>query len=261
MASLVDPLQAFPLFCPYSGGEHEQKSLLTVQTIQQCFPFLSSFAAAMGRRQLEVAEISSFPKTDADFRAAEDLKALFDQQGSDKSNFHNYQLLYGPILANRAEIAGVLEIGLGTNNIDVVSNMGSRGRPGASLRAFRSFLPHANIYGADVDKRVLFEEERIKTYFVDQTDPATFESLGRMIPPELDLVIDDGLHSPNANIATLKFGLSKIKLGGWVVVEDISPAAQPFWEVVNALLPDRFKGGFFRAELGNLFAVRRVSRD
>jgi hypothetical protein len=66
----------------------------------------------------------------------------------------------------------LLEIGLGTNNTDVVSNMGSEGVPDASLRAFRDYLPNARIYGAGIDKRILFEESRIKTYFADQTDLA-----------------------------------------------------------------------------------------
>ena len=61
----------------------------------------------------------------------------------------------------------LFEIGLGTNNINVRSNMGLDGKPGASLRAFRDYL-NINVYGADVDKGILFEEDKIKTYFIDQ---------------------------------------------------------------------------------------------
>ena len=152
----------------------------------------------------------------------------------------------------------MLEIGLGTYNDDIVSHMGADGRPGASLRAFRDFLPNARIYGADVDARILFREERIETFFVDQTDPPSFADLERAVPPILDLVIDDGLHSPNANLATLRFGLTKIKVGGWVVVEDIAAAAVPVWEVVAALLPDSHRAFILQAQSTVVFAVQRL---
>ena len=42
--------------------------------------------------------------------------------------------------------------------------------PGASLRAWRDFFPNATILGADLDREVLFEEERITTGYMDQTD-------------------------------------------------------------------------------------------
>jgi hypothetical protein len=133
------------------------------------------------------------------------------------------------------------------------------GNPGASLKAFRDFLKSATIFGADIDKRILFEDTRIETFFVDQTDPVTLTELGKSIPSDLDLVIDDGLHSPNANIETLKFGLTKIRIGAWVVVEDIAPDALPVWEVVSALLPSNYKPHIIRAESALLFAVKRLS--
>jgi hypothetical protein len=178
--------------------------------------------------------------------------------GSDKA-VHHYHNIYGPILKNRDEIRGVLEIGLGTNNTDIVSNMGAGGRPGASLRAFRDFLKSASIFGADIDTQILFEDERIKTFFVDQTKPATLTELGKSVPSELDLIIDDGLHSPNANIATLQFGLRKIKRGGWVVIEDIAREALRAWELVSALLPNSYETHILRAEGAFVFTVKRVS--
>ena len=45
---------------------------------------------------------------------------------------------------------------MGTNNPNLVSTMGSSGRPGASLYAFKEYLPNAIIYGADIDKDILF---------------------------------------------------------------------------------------------------------
>ena len=60
-------------------------------------------------------------------------------------------------------VTNIFEIGLGSINTKIVSNMGKFGKPGASLRAFRDFCPNAIIYGADIDQSILFKEERIKT--------------------------------------------------------------------------------------------------
>ncbi len=88
----------------------------------------------------------------------------------------------------------------------------------------------AAIYGADVDERALFAEPSISTFHVDQTDLSSVERLGDHLPDRLDLVIDDGLHSPNANLAVLLLGLDKVHRGGWIVIEDIAPAAAAMWE-------------------------------
>ena len=134
---------------------------------------------------------------------------------------------------------------------------GASGRPGASLRAFKEFLPEANIYGADIDRRILFEEDRIKTFFVDQTNPGSFAAVATQINCKFDVIIDDGLHSPNANIATLVFACNNLKQGGWFIVEDIAAAAIPVWRVVSALLPKDYRSWLIDAEGEFLFAIRR----
>jgi hypothetical protein len=258
--SKLDILFSFPLYIPSTGGTYKERSALTIQTINQVFPFLSSLSTSVSNKKIEISDIRGFPKSVDDFRALDDLKILFDKYGSDKSNHHNYHNIYGPILKNRNEIRAVFEVGLGTNNTDVVSNMGTRGKPGASLRAFRDFLPNASIFGADIDKRVLFSEERISTFHVDQTEPSSFVEFQKSLPERFDLIIDDGLHSPNANIQTLNFGLSKIKAGGWVVIEDIGGNAIPLWEVVSAVLPSQYESYLFDAEGGTVvFAVKKIN--
>jgi hypothetical protein len=194
-------------------------------------------------------------------QAAAELKKLFDRYGSDKATFHDYHLLYGSILVERETVTTMLEIGIGTHYPDVVSTMGAPGKPGASLRAFRDFLPNATIYGADVDKRILFAEDRIRTFFVDQTDRCSFEQLtANFDGAEFDLIIDDGLHSPDANIETLLFGLGRLKVGGSFVVEDIAPSAEPIWQVVGALLPEKYEHHVISAKNGMLFWIRRAAR-
>jgi hypothetical protein len=134
-----------------------------------------------------------------------ELADLFRERGSDKSTYHNYHLVYGHLLAGKRDHAlHIVEIGLGTNNIDVPSNMGLFGKPGASLRAFRDWAPHASVFGADVDRRILFMEDRIETFWVDQTDPTSLQDLAmRLSDKKFDLIIDDGLHVPAANFNTI----------------------------------------------------------
>ena len=53
---------------------------------------------------------------------------------------------------------------MGTNDTNVLSNMGPEGKPLASLRAWRDYFQNANIYGADIDKNILKDEDRIKMF-------------------------------------------------------------------------------------------------
>lgn len=167
-----------------------------------------------------------------------DLADLFRKYGSDKSTKHNYHVVYASLLRRDAPF-NILEIGLGTNNPRVHSNMGRTGSPGAAERAFRDWAPNAHVYGADIDKGILLTDERIQTFFVDQTKPETFKELAAKLPP-LDLVIDDGLHFPLANLYTINFALPLLKQNGAVVVEDIMAHHIPIWRIVITVLANRY---------------------
>jgi len=263
-ATVLDVCNSLPIFTPSSAGSYANLAMLTLLAANQCFPFLNCLMDKLGNRRLKVINIQEFAKeinvNDAQWCAGE-LKKNFDYYGSDKANGHNYHLMYGPILQDKRDqtaVVAILEFGLGTNNTALVSNMGPGGRPGASLRAFRDFLPNGHIYGADIDRQILFEEDRIKTYFVDQTDLSSFDNLDKCIPNDLDMIIDDGLHAPNANIAVLAFGLSKLKKGGWLIIEDIQKNALPIWHVVSALLPNTYECYLLSAALASVFAVKKL---
>jgi hypothetical protein len=176
---------------------------------------------------------------------ANELKTLFDHYGSDKASTHNYYLLYQPILLMLASGSGadkirLLEIGLGTNNIDVQSNMGSNGQPGASVRAFRDYLPGAEIDGADVDRRILFSEERIHTFWVDQLSKQSLADL--LSNQSYHLIIDDGLHTIEANLNTFVAAIEAVISGGWIIIEDIStgPDSMQVWLAMSNLVADKF---------------------
>lgn len=135
--------------------------------------------------------------------------------------------------------------------------MGRNGKPGASLRSFRDFQPSLKIYGADFDKRILFSEDRIETFFVDQTDQQTIEDLSQNIGDNFDLMIDDGLHSPNANLNSLEFFLRHIKVGGYAIVEDINISTKPIWNIVSHLIEPDFISAFIETKAACMFIVKR----
>lgn len=187
-----------------------------------------------------------------------ELGALLGKHGSDKTTKHNYHQIYGRILSKirSSPDTRLLEIGLGTNNIDVLSNMGEKGKPGASLRAFRDFMPNARIYGADIDKRILFTEDRIKTFYVDQTKWSTFQDLEKSLSPEkFDVVIDDGFHMAHANLLTLKFGLGMIKPDGVVIIEDIAFRDVYMWELLSSYLEQNGYKSYIAKTLNSAYVV------
>ena len=127
----------------------------------------------------------------------------------------------------------MLEVGIGTNNLDVPSNMGVAGVPGASLRAWSELFPSALIFGADVDRRILFQEERIRTYYVDQTDSATIDQLfGNIGDRKLDLIIDDGLHEFEANRTFFEGAYARLADDGIYIVEDVPRGDISAWEML-----------------------------
>jgi hypothetical protein len=97
--------------------------------------------------------------------------------------------------------------------------MGKGGKPGASLRTFRDYLK-IHIYGADVDRRILFNEDNISTFYVDQLNIDSIQDLKKNIP-KLDLIIDDGLHQPDANLNVVIELIDHLNPGGILIIEDI----------------------------------------
>jgi hypothetical protein len=65
----------------------------------------------------------------------------------------------------------------------------------------------------------------------------------------------DGLHSPNANIATMLFALRILKPSGWFIVEDIDYPSVPIWQVVATLIPN-YSPKLIEAKGGLLFMIQ-----
>ena len=159
------------------------------------------------------------------------LTQLMNGYGSDKGNgSHNYTEYYEKLFAHcKHDIRAVFELGIGTNNPYLPSNMGIDGKPGASLRGFRDYFVNAEIYGADIDRDILFKEPRIQTYYCDQRSKDDILTMWNQINTEFDVIIDDGLHEFQANLSFLIHSFPFLKRGGFYIVEDIDNNNYPYW--------------------------------
>ncbi len=162
------------------------------------------------------------------------ISILCDKYGSDKGSemqksssyrwhAHTYADLYFDLFHHcRQHIRAVFECGLGTNNEKFTSNMGVAGKPGASLRVWQEYFPNAVVVGADIDQDVLFNEDRISTHHVDQTDRASVQSMWERVGDiKFDLFVDDGLHTFDAGITLFEESIAHLSSNGVYVIEDI----------------------------------------
>jgi len=165
-----------------------------------------------------------------DTMTATPLCLIMGRYGSDKGHEnitksrHNYTTLYYSLFQNiRTKSLRIFELGLGTNNTDVPSNMGPFGRPGASLYGWQEFFPNARIFGADIDKRILMNTDRIKTFYCDQTNPGIIHSMWSEsdLQEKFDIIIDDGLHTFEANVCFFENSIHRLAPNGFYIVEDI----------------------------------------
>jgi SAM-dependent methyltransferase len=141
-----------------------------------------------------------------------------------KNSWHNYTTFYYSIFKDlREKQLRVFELGLGTNNVNIPSNMGAGGRPGASLFGWSEFFPNSYIFGADIDADILFNTNKIKTFYCDQTNPEIIKKM--WIDPALqdnfDIIVEDGLHTFTANVCFFENSIHKLKPTGYFIIEDI----------------------------------------
>ena len=123
----------------------------------------------------------------------------------------------------------IFELGIGTTNPNIVSNMGINGRPGASLHGWSEFFPNSQVFGADIDSSILFHTDRIATFYCDQTIPMDIKNMWNLEPDlksDFDIIIDDGLHTISANVCFFENSIHKLNPGGYYIIEDIQKSQE-----------------------------------
>ena len=178
---------------------------------------------------------------------SQSLCEIMKRNGSDKGlGKHNYTILYYEFFKSMIdEEINLFEMGIGTNNTEIASNMGVYGKPGASLRGWKEFFKNAKIYGADIDSDIIFEEDRIKTFVCDQTDISSIKEMWEnddLKNLRFDIIIDDGLHEFNANLTFFENSIHKLKKDGYYVIEDLSSYCIEEFDKIIPDLEKTYKG-------------------
>ncbi len=250
-------IKNFEIYVPSSAGNFKEIGLHTQIGINKIFPILSKLIATL-KKKTEIVSAEKFSKKRGLKKNTKLIKNYFMKYDSDKSRIHNYHLIYGSLFKKRSNIKKVLEIGLGTDNEKLISNMGKLGKPGASVKAFRDFFPNAKIFGADIDKAILFKDKRINTYYVDQTDLKSLKKLYKKIGSNFDLIIDDGLHASYANINVIISSLNFLKKNGYLIIEDIPFKTLSIWEVVIDILNKKYESQLVKAKKSFIFVIKKI---
>ncbi len=137
------------------------------------------------------------------------LKALFDQgTGGNCHKWEHYFEIYERYFDRFVGTeCTYLEIGV---------------QRGGSLTLMSEYLgPRARVIGVDIDPDcALLRQAGMEIHIGDQADPVFLESLAKQTAP-YDIVLDDGGHSADQQIASFLGLFPKLKNGGLYVVEDL----------------------------------------
>jgi cephalosporin hydroxylase len=112
---------------------------------------------------------------------------------------------------------------------------------------WKDYFPGAEIYGIDTKPECKdHEAERIKIFIGNQSDKKFLKSLAPQLE-SLNVVIDDGSHIPNDQIASFEVLFPILLSGGYYVIEDLR----------THYCADRLKRGlwFFNETMANLHQV------
>jgi hypothetical protein len=141
------------------------------------------------------------------------LQEIFDNIGhfgsdigcNDKGSNHSYLDTYERVLEPFRNGCTMLEIGLAM---------------GDSIDLFDLYLINSSIYGIDIS--VVFEpKEYYNTVEIIEADATKPDVLSHLDNVTFDVVIDDGSHMEDDQVATFNILKSKMNPGGIYVIEDI----------------------------------------
>ena len=257
--SKLNLLTTFSSFKPHGNQSYESFVPLLIKNINEVIPRIAEISEL--KNKVDVVNYLAFFEENKNKNSEiikEKLIENFNLRGSDKVS-NNYHIIYSCLLKDLKQNYTILEIGLGTNNPKIVSSMGIGGSPGASVRAFRDTFLNSYIYGADVDSDILFSEERISTFCVDQNNLETFSNIPKLVDSKFDLIIDDGLHYQLSNLNTLIFALSNLNIHGYFIIEDIGVWTIDTWKIVKNLVPDTFESRIIQMTESNfIFLIKKI---
>lgn len=147
---------------------------------------------------------------------SKELKRILDKCNSDKASKHSYHTVYGKEFETlRDQPINILEVGVWK---------------GESVAAWLEYFPKATIYGIDIFERMnaedieVLNQERVHWLKADSTKPLLSKKVvDKWGDVNFDIIIDDGLHTPEANALTFKYLNKFMKDSGSYYIEDVWP--------------------------------------
>ena len=148
------------------------------------------------------------------------MKTLYElgiNHNTDKSTFHFFTIVYDLILSKyRNDNFNFLEIGI----LD-----------GGSVKMWEEYFKNANIHAIDIIDRSYLDNDRIKTYILNQE---SVDDLNKL-PNKFKIIIDDGGHTMFQQQITLKtlFG-EKLEKGGIFILEDLHTSEPAYYNTYGS---------------------------
>jgi len=107
---------------------------------------------------------------------------------------------------------------------------------GGSLPMWKTYLgEHAQIYGLDIEQGCKeYEEDRVTVFYADQSDQRQLRQILR-ITGSLDIVVDDGSHLPDHQIASFEAIFPNMNPGGVYIIEDVCGIHNRFTDYLSGL--------------------------
>ena len=130
-----------------------------------------------------------------------------DDGWGDKGTAHTYINEYAKLLEPYRENGDILEVGI---------------KFGHSIKMWREYFKNGKVVGIDLfyfdELADLINDDRYKIIIADATLPEFTEHLGDLL---FDVIIDDGSHKIEHQIATFNILKNYMKPGGLYIIEDI----------------------------------------
>lgn len=130
-----------------------------------------------------------------------------------------YTQFYWELFKDKREVfRKILELGVGSRV--TLQRVPKQYQRGASLRMWRDFFPHAQIYGVDLSPTAIFQDERIATFLLNTKVEADMRKLIDSIGPDIDVVVDDGTHREKSQLLAVRSLMPILKHDVIYIIED-----------------------------------------
>ena len=118
----------------------------------------------------------------------------------------------------------ILEIGIGVTgpNWNTKITQGGNAGGGASLKMWNEYFSKANFEFIDINPAKQFDNNRTKTFVVDQSDKGQLKDYVADRKNVFDFIIDDGSHKGSHQQISLEVLWKMLKPGGIYFIEDLN---------------------------------------